>query len=279
MKVHGLSLLLIAALVSGCHASEPAGAPSGPASSAQAVDAAASGTALREEVYRRARERNGGKEPTKLELFNELMGKAQEQVGAVKDYGKPRVVARGGQPEVVVQGSQVLVNGKSLTIGTSSINDWRAVLGPESRSETGTYAIYLWDRYGIALSAQEKRNTVTQLEISLNLEPKEPWIPLRPDGSTKAEPPDYRPKNPFPGYLQLDGYGIDAQSKFWEIRASADPKRNLRCNSRDCSHPHGGFSNTANLYLRLNSATEYGNVYEFTISGDEELPTKSLAPR
>jgi hypothetical protein len=270
MKAFALCVLVSISVASGCKATEQSEASNTTASAAETSEAAASGAALRHEIDRRARAHNGGKEPTKLELFNELLGKAQEQAGAGKNYGKPRVVARGARPEIVVKGSQVIVNGNALAVGVSDLNEWRGSLGPESRHETGTYVLYLWDRLGITLVTNADGNKITQFDVALNLEPKEPWIPTRPDGSSKSEPPDYRPKSPFPGYLELDGHGIDAKTKFWEIRASADPKRNLRCNPRDCSHPHGRFSDSANLYLRLNSATEYGNLYEFTISGNEK---------
>jgi len=281
MKSFALHLVLAISLISGCRASERPDASSPAASSAQATDSAASGAALREEIYRRARERNGGKEPTKLELLNELMGKAQEQVGAVKDYGKPRVVARGAKPEVIIRRDQIFIDGKPAAIG-ASMSSWRTMLrgNPRCSSEKKSGVLCAWDDLGIEVGSSFRTPKISNyLIISLNLEPKEPWIPLRPDGSIKTEPLDYRPKNPFPGYLELDGYGIDAQTKFWEIRTSADSKRNLRCNPRDCSHPHGGFSDNANLYLRLNSATEYGNVYEFTISGDEKSSAETPATK
>jgi len=268
-------------LVSGCRASERPQASSNPASSPQATGSSASGVALRDEIYRRARERNGGREPTKLELLNELMGKAQEHVGTVKDFGEPRVVPRGAKPEVIFSGGRISIDGKPAEIG-ASMASWRTLLpgNPRCASEKNSGELCVWDNLGIEVGSSFRAPKISKyLIISLNLEPKEPWIPLRPDGSIKTEPLDYRPKTPFTGYLALDGYGIDAQTKFWEIRASADPKRNLRCNPRDCSHPHGAFSNNANLYLRLNSATEYGNIYEFTISGDEQTPAESPAPK
>lgn len=261
---------LAISLVSGCQASEQPDAPKSTTSPAQVTHHAASAAALREEIYRHARERNGGKEPSKLELLNELMGKAQEEVGAVKSYGKPRVVARGAKPEIIINRAQISIDGKVVAMG-ASMSSWRAVLpgSPRCTSEKNSGVLCAWDQLGIEVGSEFRAPKVSKyLIISLNKEELPPWNPQMPDGSIKPAPPDLRPQNVFSGYLQLDGYGIDAQTKFWEIRASADPKRNLRCNSRDCSHPHGRFSDKANLYLRLNSATEYGNVYELTISAD-----------
>jgi len=234
----------------------------------QIVDAAESRETLREEIYRRARDRNGGKEPTKLQLFNELARKAYEESGAEKGYGKPRIVAPGGRPEIAVQDAKVVVDGTSLIIGKSTITDWRLALGPESRKKVGTYVIYIWDQLGVSLSTDRNHRIVSQLLVVLNREPKAPWNPKMPDSSVVAEPNDLSPKNSFPGYLQLDGFGIDANTEFWEIRASVDPERNLRCGLRDCSHPHGAFSEGANIYLRLDSTSENGRLYEFIIAGD-----------
>lgn len=270
MKGFAPQFALAISLISGCQASDRPDSTKPDASPAQVAQGAASGVALREEIYRRARESNGGKEPSKLELLNELMGKAQDEVGAIKQYGKPRVVAHGAKPEIIISGPQISIDGKVVAIG-ASMSSWRAVLPGEPRctSANNTDVLCTWDDLGIEVGSAFRTPKVSKyLIISLNKEDLPPWNPQMPDGSIKSAPPDLRPKNTFSGYLQLDGYGIDAQTKFWEIRASADPKRNLRCNSRDCSHPHGGFSNKANLYLRLNSTTEYGNVYELTISAD-----------
>ena len=221
---------------------------------------------LRDEIYERARKNNGGKEPTKLELLNELKGKAQEHAGEVKDWGKPRVVARGPKPEIVIKGDQIFIGGTQLKAG-ESLARWKAVIGGGARCEGSDSISCIWDQLGIEVGTYKNSpNLVSGMQITLNIEPQDPLFP-RPR-------PEYLPKHPFPGYLELDGFGIDAQTKFWEIRSSSDPTRNLRCNSRDCSHPHGRFSDTANLYLRLNSKREDGNVYEFTISGGEAAETQ-----
>ena len=255
MKHLVLAVCLFSVLITACQASDSNNTNTAAPSAAQTVQEK---QALREEIYERAKKRNGGKEPTKLELLNELMGKAQEHVGAVKDYGKPRVVARGAKPEIVIKGSKFYIDGTDLRIG-DSLALWKAILGGGERCQMGDLVFAcIWDQLGIQVEAPRNTpNRTSGIEISLNLEPPDPLFP-------RPRPPWF-PKQAFPGYLELDGYGIDAQTKFWEIRASADPKRNLRCNPRDCSHPHGRFADTGNIYLRLNSTSEYGNVYELSI--------------
>lgn len=263
MKHLVLTACFIGTLATACQASDTVSARVATPSAAQIAQEKQT---LRDEIYERARKNNGGKEPSKLELFNELMGKAQEHAGAVKDWGKPRVVARGPKPEIVIKGDQIFIGGTQLKVG-ESLARWKAVIGGGARCEGSDSISCIWDQIGIEIGTYKNSpNLVSGMQITLNIEPPDPLFP-RPR-------PEYLPKYPFTGYLELDGYGIDAQTKFWEIRISADPKRNLRCNYRDCSHPHGRFSDAANLYLRLNSKREDGNVYEFTISGTEAAETE-----
>lgn len=275
MKHLVLAACFISVLATACQPSDTANASQdAPATTQTAQDK----QTLREEIYERARKNNGGKEPTKLELLNELMGKAQEHVGAVKDWGKPRVVTRGPKPEIVIWGGNVSVDGKLIPLH-ATLDEWKRILptAPTCDSES-IRTLCVWHALGIQmLSVSLSDQTLAELKIYINKESPDPYAGLvtqLPDGTPIKPPIDYTPKHPFPGYLELDGFGIDAQTKFWEIRTSADPKRNLRCNDRDCSHPHGRFSDTANLYLRLNSKREDGNVYEFTISSNEAAETE-----
>jgi hypothetical protein len=90
-----------------------------------------------------------------------------------------------------------------------------------------------------------------------------------PDGTPIKPTYDTRPQKPFPGYLELDNFGIDAETKFWEIRQQASADRNFSC-ALDCSHPYAYFSDSGNLFMRLNSGSEYGELYELGIGGQAE---------
>jgi len=266
-----IAIPLALSLIS-CQAKEDAVRPAPPTANNSASENAKR-EHLRKELDEKARQRNGGKEPTKLDLWNELVRKAEEVSGSVKSFGEPRVVPKGAKPEIIIKGTQIAYDGTELKIGDSFAR-WRAVLPPNSRcsDETREPVFCAWHSLALTVGTDlSNRTRVTYFNLYLNIEPKDPAEALftsNPDGSPAKPLPDWSHKQPFPGYLELDGFGIDSKTEFWEIRAQADRKRNLRCGLRDCSHPHGGFSNSANLYLRLNRNDEHGNVYEFSIAGD-----------
>ena len=281
MKRLALMVLLLSAAMPACQAKDGA-KDGGAATVADKPVVESQHPSLRDEIFERAKKPKGGKESTKLDLLNELMQKGAEEAGVIKDYGKPRIVPKGGKPEIIIKGDQIFINGKSVAI-SQPINEWKKVLPKTAVCRERVRVTCKWESLGIEVSTQSISNTaIYDFTIYFNLEPPDPYAGLvthRPDGTPVAPKKDYRPKHPFPGYFELDGYGIDAKTEFWEIRASVDPERELRCGVRDCSHPHGGFSDKASLYLRLNRANEYGNLYEFTISGMEEAVPKSSAPK
>lgn len=80
---------------------------------------------LREELLEKARKRKGGKEPTQLDLFNELMLKGAEKAGAIPDYGKPRIVPKGAKPEIVIKDDKIMFNGRLLQFGKPLMNGKR----------------------------------------------------------------------------------------------------------------------------------------------------------
>jgi hypothetical protein len=204
-------------------------------------------------------------------LLNELAAKGAEEVGAIKDYDKRRQAPRGGKPAITVKEGTIQIDGKTVVFG-ANLSSWIGAL-PEGRrclSKKNDLTLCIWDDIGIAVGTSIRHPALVKfIVIYLNVEDIPQWDSRLPDGSTMPTPPDYRPKSVFRGYLELDGFGIDAKTKFWEIRSATSPNRNLRCGTRDCSHPQGKFSDRANLYLRLNGSTESGELYEFSISADE----------
>ena len=210
--------------------------------------------------------------PTNPDRWDQLMEKAMRAAGAIKEYGEPRMVKRGATPELILRADKIYFNLKPLHIG-ADVSKWIDVLGKKYRvSPYGTSLI--WDEHGISLVTDEaNKKTVVQITVYLNKRPKDPLDGLvthRPDGTPVEPIYDIQPSNPFSGYLELDGFGIDAKTKFWEIAKYVDPTRNLRCGLRDCTHPHGSFSSIANIYMRLNSKDEYGEIYELAIGGYAE---------
>ena len=267
-----LAIAIISTWISGCHAKGPTSTANEPALAQQpGEEARSNASGLREEIYERARQRNGGREPSRLELLNELIIKGKEQAGAVSIAGKPRIVAKGPKPEIIIHGAHISIDGMSVAIG-APIETWKKALPQKPRCRQDSIrTMCVWDELGIQLLTQtEKNSAVLDFTIYQSLETLPPWSGQRPDGSPIKAPPDHRPKNAYPGYLELDGYGIDAKTEFWEIRASVAPWRNLRCGTRDCSHPRGTHDNTTNLYLRLNGTSDRSTLYEFTLSANPE---------
>jgi len=222
--------------------------------------------------------------PLMQDVWKEVLRKGTEAASTVKNVGKPRVVPKGAKPEIVLKKDQIWIDGKLVAIG-QPFQAWENALADKLKCSVpkpkNDIRYCVSDRLGIALGSSMRNTKVVKFfKIYVNLEQLHPYgvATHRPDGTPRPPPVDTRPKHSFPGYLELDGYGIDAKSQFWEIRAGSDPWRELRCGLRDCAHPHGAFSETATLYLRLNSSTEHGNVYEFTISGREEYPPQKAVP-
>lgn len=222
----------------------------------------------REELIERARKRHG-REPTLLDVFDEAMHEAKLATGSVKEPGQPRVVEKGAKPEVSITGERITYNQKELKFD-QSLNDWERILGkPTRRDVAKAPKLLVWDELGFDVLA-DKKNRIKQITFYINKRPPDPYAGLVTHGADgkPVEPSiDYSPQKPFSGYLEIDGFGIDAKTEFWEIVKTANPKRNLHCPLRDCSHPSGSMGdNSGSIYFILNRGDERGNIYELSIS-------------
>jgi hypothetical protein len=199
--------------------------------------------------------------------------KAAKATGAIKDYGPARIVPKGASPSVVLKEGKILFNGKPLAIG-GNLEEWKKVIGKGAVCSTGseTPKWCKWDVLGLSIGTQLGNvNKVKYLAISFNVAPADDFAEFQEIASDgRRIKPKWLVTGVFPGYLELDGFGIDKSTKFWEIRKSADRKHDLRCGLRDCRQPHGGFNEISSLYLVLNRNDEYGELKSFTVSGDEE---------
>lgn len=202
--------------------------------------------------------------PTMLDRWNQLMEKGREFAESPREVEVPRVVPRGGRPEIILSGSSIRVNGQLVEIG-GPLSAWKQALPPHPHCYGEVRIVCVWRDLGIEVATQSIANT-SVLDASVHLAIPSTASPLPSNEATAKS----RPTHAFSGYLELDGFGIDAQTKFSEVQARADPNRNLRCGLRDCSHPHGGFNEKASLYLRLSRADRQGNVVVLTLSGNEE---------
>ena len=202
-------------------------------------------------------------------VYGKLTESVRTSADAIKSSVEPRKVRRGAKPELIIRGHLVTYDGRPLELG-KSIAEWRNVIGGSPRRSPEQQSVYVWDELGLQVLTAKSDGRVTQLAVFVNLEPKDSGQDLfttNPDGSPAKKVPDLRPLKSFSGYLELDGYGIDAKSRFSEIRRSADPARRLKCGTLDCSHPVGVLGEDgAGIYLRLAGGREDDVLYEFTIN-------------
>lgn len=143
------------------------------------------------------------------------------------DIARARVVPKGAEPEVIIRRSGIssstdpyfsdgiLYNGQRITI-TDPPSRAIEVFGPDFRIYQNHH---VWDNLGIRMYVSTPSQTYNNKpkpdyiqSISIELNPPPPGKPVSP-----AEPSHY-----FSGYLDLDGAGIDSETKIWEVRALVD---------------------------------------------------------
>ena len=96
-----------------------------------------------------------------------------------------------------------------------------------SASRFSGYNIYTWDNLGIVAGLKSRgadgpgfTNTISHLSVFFNHKPRDPFgdlVTTSSDGTPIKKEPDFRPKTAFPGYLEIDGAGVDRTSKVWEV--------------------------------------------------------------
>ena len=210
-------LLAVAAcllLVSSCSAGEVT-APAATKSPASAASEAQRKT--EDELLERARQRNGGKEPSVLDVWNEIVRGAEQKAGAIKDVGKPRVVPKGAKPEIIVNyDGLVTFDGKPLRLG-QHIDEWRKALPKDAVCRVNEATRCYWDQLGLKVMTSERQGKdVIQIDIHINLKKVQSWeLPVKSAYKTK-------PDESFKGDLEIDGYGIDKDTRFWKMRAGVE---------------------------------------------------------
>lgn len=207
-------------------------------------------------------------EPTVLDRWNEVQCQAAIAVGAIKDLPPPRRVKRYAKPEITIKGSNIYFDGKPLEFGRP-LSSWKNILKRNPHcDETGTEWC-VWEELGMEVSTRPKSNYgVSTIVIKLNIpehllvETITPYPDGTPDNTPKA---DWLARHPFTGYLEIDGYGIDKDTKFWEVQSGIDARRNLSCGLRNCEFPHGIFSPHGEIALHLNGGSESATIEEIKI--------------
>jgi hypothetical protein len=206
--------------------------------------------------------------PSIGEKLGNAFEKAAKATGAIKDYGSPRKIAKGGRPTLVLKDGKIYFNDKIVTLG-ESMQSWKKTIGEGSVCGEKTWPQWCkWDALGITIGTSMKKNDrVEYLTVYFNDDPSENDVNFPElDKNGKPIQSPWIVKGLFPGYFEFDSYGIDRKTKFWEIRSSVNRTHELRCGLRDCSNPIGALSEKVGIYMRLTSNNEYGELREISLS-------------
>ena len=212
--------------------------------------------------------------------LDQLFEDAAKAAGMIKDRGKPRQVDKTKFPQIIIKGSEVRYNGQVLKFGDTFVK-WESVLGKSSRF---TRSIYTWDNLGVIvyLKGEQRQegwrntNKISEMVIYLNFKPKDPFwdgdfITTNPDGTPSKPPPDFKPKKSFPGYLEIDGAGVDRTSKVWEVNANknmfGDPAKH-RFRRAHLPTIYSALTPPPELHMQFNTDEkgQEGTIYKFTIN-------------
>lgn len=210
-----------------------------------------------------------------VERWNSLVQKAMNEVGGFDIGATTRIISRAARPEIILEGGRIWIDGRQVKMG-DPLSSWKMSLpGPARCSSWGDKksggTLCRWDQLGIEVSTSNLQETeVDNFSIFMNVDLPNPWY-SRTD-EPPAPPPNYLPAHSFRGYLEIDGFGVDRNTKFWELAKSVDPAHNLRFDLSDCSFPHGRFGGAARLFLRLHGANKNSTVLEFTINSTVLTP-------
>jgi hypothetical protein len=216
-----------------------------------------------------------GKLPTEAiaRQLDKAKAKTRTLADAIKNAGQPRQVKRIRGPDLFLKKGEIYFNGKLLKSG-DSIEVWKKIIGGKPRCIVESMVYCVWDELGIDVgTSNAKDKKVKFFNLQMNFSGDVDYSKLvteMPDGTPAAPHPDYAPHQVFPGYLEMNGYGIDKSTQFWEIRNGARENIDLHCGLLDCGHPHGAFGARASIGFTLNGSDDHGTVRELGISFDNE---------
>jgi len=208
------------------------------------------------------------KEPTMLDRWNEVRRQAAIATGAITTYPPPRRVKRYAKPEIIINGSNIFFDGKPLEFGRP-LNEWKNILNRIPHCDKTGMEWCVWEDLGLEVSTRTKSNfgvSTVNIKLSISQDLVEETRASPPDGTTdNTSKADWLARHPFTGYLEIDGFGIDKETKFWELQSSIDSRRNLRCGIRSCEFPSGMFGPSSMIDLHLNGGSESATIEEIKI--------------
>lgn len=221
-----------------------------------------------------SRVRPSGQSITSEEFLKRLevaKDKAISATGSIKNSVTPRVVAKGAQPQIIIKGDIIYFNDSGVRMG-DSLAAWRKALTTVPRCSTEGITVCVWDDWGLQIATGDKNKTaITSMNLFFNFVDDEGINLGSVDttfGNKERLDRNWAVERAFLGYFELDGFGIDSDTKFWEIRTGTGYKRALECGLRDCMFPKGTFGKQGRLYLTLNGSSDRATVRKFSISSE-----------
>ncbi|WP_152447109.1 DUF7738 domain-containing protein [Janthinobacterium sp. HH01] len=210
---------------------------------------------------------------TFIEKWNNAVKKAAEATGTdvkERDFGEPRKIPPGGKPEIILRKDKIVYNGQVLELGKTAAQ-WDAILPGERRCDRPVNPVACaWDELGIMIVFSDKfPKKIKDVTIYLRLpivEEDDGVVRMSVTGVPLPPLNPFYPKSTFSGYLELDGYGIDRNSMFWEVLKKTDNKRNIHCGLRDCIVPGGNFGRESLIYFDLDKPVMTGMVNNINIT-------------
>ena len=187
----------------------------------------------------------------------------REAGGAIRKRSETRFIAPGARPAILLEGAALTFEGRELALG-GPVAGWKKVIGgaPACRRSAGGGDICVWDALGLRVETDPARLAVRAFTLYFA-------VPAAAGAASSAalrvDPADVAPARPFGGYFALDGFGIDAKAKFWEMRDNAGGERALRCGILDCTRPAGRFGPDA-MFLQLDGRDETGTIKQLTLA-------------
>lgn len=197
-----------------------------------------------------------------ITAWTDLKRKAEREIKSAVNASARGRVKKGASPELILMNKLIFFNGRQLQLG-SSLESWKKIIPGNPRCFEGKMTLCVWDQLGLEVGTDQKNGQKVQfINISLRFDDTEKDTVgnelLITDDSIGKE--DFNPHHAFSGYLELNGFGIDAESRFLEILNSTVENRKIQCGLLDCSNPTGSFADNANIYFYLEGRNENGRI-------------------
>lgn len=201
-------------------------------------------------------------QPSLLERLDTLKRKALQEVDSFKNSDKPRQVKRASKPEIILRNNMIFINGKEIHFG-DSLEYVKKTISGTVRCSGKSMTLCIWDDLGLEVGTKNLiPETMSFLNIYIRID--DSYKVLSNAGHQNAAAvetlPALMPREAFPGYLELNGVGIDVETKFSEIRTGSAENAKLHCGLLDCSHPRGPFGEKGHIYFTLDERSDNGRI-------------------